>query len=197
MCYWAAGGPEQFLGEFDQAVFDEKMPACWEALNDLEPYLWREGETYPENATRLEDLFANSEVYFDMAYGPANASNLIKQGKYPETTRTFVFDTGTIANTHYVAIPYNSPSKAGAMALANFLLSPEAQLDKAHPDVWGDLPAIDPNLLPAEWQQQFSDLPRGVATLPMDELAAHRLPELQSPWLTAIEQGWEENVLQK
>ena len=41
----------------------------------------------------------------------------------------------------------------------------------------------------------FNDLPRGVATLPMDVLAAHRLPELQSPWLTAIEQGWEKYVL--
>ena len=197
ICYWAAGGHEQFLGEFDQELFDEKMPACWEALNEIEPYLWREGETYPENATRIEDLFANGEVYFDMAYNPSDASNLITQGKYPESTRTFVFDTGTIANTHYVAIPYNSPNKAGAMTLANFLLSPEAQLSKAHPDVWGDLPTIDPALLPADWQQQFSDLPRGEATLPSDVLAAHRLPELQSPWLIAIEQGWEENVLQQ
>jgi putative spermidine/putrescine transport system substrate-binding protein len=183
------------LGEFDQGLFDEKMPACWEALNEIEPYLWREGQTYPENATRVEDLFANSEVYFDMAYNPSDASNLITQGKYPETTRTFVFDTGTIANTHYVAIAYNSPHKAGAMVLANFLLSPEAQHSKANPDVWGDIPAIDPALLPADWQQKFNELPRGVATLPPDELAAHRLPELQSPWLIAIEKGWEENVL--
>jgi putative spermidine/putrescine transport system substrate-binding protein len=197
ICYWAAGGYEQFLGDFDQGLFDEKMPACWEALNEIEPYLWREGETYPENATRVEDLFANSEVYFDMAYNPSDASNLIVQGKYPETARTFVFDTGTIANTHYVAIAYNSPHKAGAMVLANFLLSPEAQLSKAHPDVWGDIPAIDPALLPADWQQQFNEIPRGVATLPPDVLAAHRLPELQSPWLIAIEQGWEENVLRK
>ena len=58
-------------------------------------------------------------------------------------------------------------------------------------------PAIDPALLPDDLQQEFSELPRGVATLPSDVLAAHRLPELQSPWLIAIEQGWEENVLQK
>ncbi|HIC89231.1 MAG TPA: ABC transporter substrate-binding protein [Anaerolineae bacterium] len=197
ICYWATGGYEQFLGDFNQELFDEKMPACWKALNDIEPYLWRKGQTYPENHTRLQDLFANGEVYFDMSYGPASASNMIAQGRYPETTRTFVFDTGTIANTHYVAIAYNSPHKAGAMVLANFLLSPEAQLNKAHPDVWGDMPAIDPALLSPEWQQKFNELPRGVATLPPDVLAAHRLPELQSPWLIAIEKGWEENVLKK
>jgi putative spermidine/putrescine transport system substrate-binding protein len=57
------------------------------------------------------DLFANGEISFDMAYNPAEASSLVENGRYPTTTRTFVFDTGTIANTHYVAIPYNSPTK--------------------------------------------------------------------------------------
>jgi ABC-type uncharacterized transport system YnjBCD substrate-binding protein len=38
------------------------------------------------------------------------------------------------------------------MVVANFLLSPEAQLSKALPDNWGDLPVLDPALLPAEWQ---------------------------------------------
>jgi len=197
VCYWAAGGYEPLLGAFDQAVFDEKLPACYAALNDIEPFLWREGQTYPENRTRQQDLFANGEVYFDMAYNPAEAASLVANGRYPDTTRTFVFDTGTIANTHYVAIPYNSPHKAAAMVVANFLLSPEAQLSKALPDNWGDLPALDPALMPAELQGQFAAIPRDPATLSTEELAAHRLPELQAPWLTAIEQGWETEVLQK
>ncbi len=197
ICYWATGGYEQFMGEFDQTLFDEQMPACWEVLNELEPYLWREGQTYPETHTRQQDLFANREVYFDMSYNPAEASSLIAQGKYPETTRTFVFDTGTIANTHYVAIPYNSPHKAAAMVVANFLISPEAQLSKAHPDNWGDMPAIEVTRLSTEWQRKFAELPRGAATLPPDVLAAHRLPELQSAWLVAMERAWEENVLRR
>jgi len=28
-------------------------------------------------------------------------------------------------------------------------------------------------------------------------LATHRLPELPAPWILAIEQGWEANVLQR
>ncbi|MBL8045368.1 MAG: ABC transporter substrate-binding protein [Anaerolineales bacterium] len=197
ICYHAAGGYQTLLGEFQQSVFDEKSAACWQTLNELEPMLWREGQTYPESRTRMQDLFANGEVYFDMAYNPAEASSLIAQGKYPETARTFVFDEGTIANTHYVAIPYNSPHKAGAMVLANYLLSPEAQLSKADPSGWGDLPVLDPALLPADMQQKFAALPRGPATLPDAELAAHRAPELQAAWLTAFEQGWDANVLQK
>lgn len=197
LCYEAAGGYETLLVPFDQALFDAQLPACWQLLNEIEPFLWREGQTYPENHTRQQDLFANGEVLFDMAYNPAEAASLVENGRYPETTRTFVFDTGTIANTHYVAIPYNSPHKAAAMVVANFLLSPTAQLSKAQPANWGDLPVLDPALLPTELQAQFAAIPRGAATLSTEELAAHRLPELQAPWLTAIEQVWQAEVLQK
>lgn len=197
VCYDAVGGPEALLGPFDPARFDEALPACWETLNRIEPSLWREGQTYPETHARQQALFANGEVLFDMAYNPAEASSLIASGRYPETTRTFVFDGGTIANTHYLAIPYNSPHKAASMVLANFLLSPEAQLSKATPENWGDLPALDPARLPDEWRARFASLPRGPATLAPEELAANALPELQAPWITAIEQGWEEEVLKR
>jgi len=178
-------------------LFDDKFAACWDQLNELEPYLWREGQTYPENHARQQDLFANGEVYFDMAYNPAEASSWVEAGKFPETTRTFVFDSGTIANTHYVAIPYNSPNKAGAMVVANFLLSPEAQHSKADSANWGDFPAIEVSRLPEMWQEQFAALPRGVATLPDETLAANRLPELQATWRVAAERTCEAQVLQR
>ena len=195
VCYATVGGYAPYMGDFDQALFDEQFAACWQTLNEIEPFLWRAGETYPENRARMLDLFANGEVLFDMAYNPAEASSLMAQGRYPEGTRTFVFDEGTIANTHYVAIPYNSPHQAGAMVVANFLLSPQAQLSKADPNGWGDLPVLDPARLDDEWQQQFADLPRGPATLSDEVLAAHRLPELPATWIAAIEQAWEAAVL--
>lgn len=195
VCYNATGGYEQFIGDFNQELFDEKFSRCWQVLNEIEPYLWRNGETYPEDRTHMKDLFANGEVYFDMTYTPAEASSLIENGQYPETARTFVFDEGTIANTHYLAIPFNSSRKAAAMVVANFMLSPEAQYSKADPTGWGDLTAVDLALLPEEWAQKFSDLPRGVATLSDAEMAAHRQPELQATWLTAIEEAWESTVL--
>ena len=152
ICYDVTGGHEQFLTEFDETLFEEKFATCWQTLNEIEPYLWREGQTYPESHARQQDLYANSEVYFDMAYNPAEASSHVASGKFPESTRTFVFDNGTIANTHYVAIPDNSANKAGAMVLANLLLSPAAQLSKADVANWGDFPAIEVSRLSPEWQ---------------------------------------------
>lgn len=51
--------------------------------------------------------------------------------------------------------------------------------------------------LPAEWQDKFAALPRPPAVLPPEVLSSHKIPELQAPWLEAIEKGWVENVLQK
>lgn len=195
ICYWTAGGYEPFLAEFDQAAYEKYLPACYQTLNEIEPFLWAGGKTYPKSATELETLFKAGEVYFDIDYQISNASKRVEQGVYPPTTRTFVFESGTLSNTHYVAIPYNAPHKAGAMVLANFLLSPEAQLNKI--SGWGDTPVLDPLLLSVKWRQRFNDFPRGVATLPAGVLAEHRLPEPPPEWLEAIEQGWEKNVLSK
>ena len=108
-----------------------------------------------------------------MSYNPSEASSLVEAGKFPETTGTFVFKTGTIANTHYVAIPYNSSHKAAAMVVANFLISPQAQHSKADVANWGDFPAIEVSRLPETWQDEFEALPNKI-------LAASRLPELQA-----------------
>lgn len=197
VCYHELGGHEQYLGAFDQAQFDADFDACWDKLNEIEPSLWRGGETYPETLAQLDDLYANGEVWLDMKWGPAEASAAVADGVFPDSTRTFVFDEGTPANTHYLAIPYNAAHKAGAMVLADFLLSPEAQLSKKDIDNWGDFPAIDLNLVDDDVRAQFEALPLGVATLTDAELAQHRLPELSADWRLAIERGWEENVLQR
>ena len=197
VCYHATGGHEPFLAEFDQAVFAEKWASCWQLLNEIEPFLWREGETYPESHARHDELFANGEVWMNMAYNPAEASSKVESGTFPETTRSFVFEEGTLANTHYVAIPFNAASKAGAMVVADFLLSVEAQLSKKDVANWGDFPAIDTNRLSAEDRARFESLPVGVATLSDAELAAHRLPELAPAWQDAAKAAWEAEVLQK
>jgi len=195
--YHVAGGYEQLLGPFDRQRFEEIAPELWSLLNDLEPFLWRQGNTYAETHTKLQDLFANGEVYFEMSYNPSSAAGLVTQGRYPASVRTFVFDSGTIGNTHYVAIPYNSSAKAAAVVTANLLLDSATQYEKSKAEVWGDLPVVSVGRLPAPWPDRFLSLPRADSVLSPDVLSSHKIPELQAPWLEAIEQGWTENVLQK
>jgi len=194
-------GVDALLGEFDPELFDRVAEEAWPLLNELEPALWREGNTYPETATQLQGLFANGQVHFAFDYNPSAAANLISQGRYPESTRTFVFEEGrvpgTIGNTHYIGIPFNSPHKAAAMVFANLVLSPEAQFEKTKANVWGDLPVLALDRLPESWQERFRGLDRPPSVLSPGKLGRHKLPELQAPWLEAIEDGWVENVLQQ
>jgi putative spermidine/putrescine transport system substrate-binding protein len=195
--YAAAGDHAQLLGPFDEATYAPIAERTWEKLDALRPCLWRNGETYPESSSALYDLFSQGEVWIAMNYSPTHAANQIATGAYPETARTWVFDTGTIANTNYLAIPFNSPNKAAAMVAADFLLSPEAQYEAARPEVVGWSTPLSFAKLPKEWVDKFYALPRPAAVLPADELASKQLPELQAPWLTRIEEDWVANVLER
>ena len=192
--YHAAGGVEGLLGDFDQAKFDEVSARTWEILNELEPFLWREGKTYPTSINALEQLYANSEVVLTFNYEPAGVGLKIENGTFPPTTQGYGLTDGTIGNTNYTIIPFNSPNKAAALILQNVLLSGEAQLQKALPDVWGTKPAIEISRTSPETQAKFAAIKVHPNVVPPEELAKTALPELQAAWISAIEQGWIANV---
>lgn len=194
--YWAAGSPEPFLQPFDQALYDEYAPVVWDYLNEIEPHLWREGSTYPE-LSAMSDLLANQEIDFAMEYNSSRASNYIEEGLYPDTVRTYIFETGSLANVSYIAIPYNANNPASAMVLANYLISADYQLVMTDPRELGWKMAIDPTRLSDNEQETLAAIPNGVATLPAEELSAAALPEADASWVSVIEEGWIENVLQK
>lgn len=78
--------------------------------------------------------------------------------------------------------------------LQNVLLSGEAQLQKAMPDVWGAKTAIEISRASEEIQAKFDAIEVHPNVVPADELAKAALPELQAAWIAAIEKGWLENV---
>jgi len=195
--YHVAGDINSWQKPFDEQNFAKAAQKTYQVLIDLSPNLWRQGQTYPQSPVQLHQLLADGEVDFAMSYHPGKASEMIHNGLYPDTVRTFVFKEGTISNTHFVAIPFNASDKEGAMVVANFLISPEAQLRKADIEVWGDMPAIDIQRLDIEWQAKFKDLPRGMATLSDQELQSHQLPEPPSEILIRLEKGWDRHVLKR
>ena len=185
------GGYADMVGiPFDQALYDQVAPATWATLNEIEPCLWRGGETYPVDQPALEQLYANQEVTHFLAYGPASAGSKVDSGLYPESTRTYGLDSGQIGNTNFVTIPYNSPNKAAALAVADLLLSIDAQLEKAYPEVWGQI-----NVLNAAAQSNFADVPRHPSVV--DPALVSSLPELLGDWVPAIEEGWTANVAEQ
>lgn len=193
--YYASGSIDKWQGDFSDQELREAANATYAILRDIKGSLWREGTTYPDSPVRMNSLFADGEIDFSFSYHQGEASRNILDGLFPETTRTYVFDKGTISNTHFVAIPFNASDREAAMVVANFLISPEAQLEKAKPDIWGDFPAISAAKLPSTWQEKFRNLPRGKATLSDEILQDHQLPEPPSRILVYLEKGWQDHVL--
>lgn len=189
-------GYEDFM---DKNLTKEQLEGMLEPsmnyLKELSGYLWNNGETYPPDNPTLENMFADGEVLLAMSYNPNTASMLIAQGKFPDTVKTFVFDKGNIGNTHFLAIGKNSPNKEAAMVMINEILSPEAQISKADPNVLGDLPVVDYDKLTDEQKKSYDAIPSGDATLPQKELAEKRIPEMPAQLVPLIEEIWEEKVL--
>lgn len=171
------------------ADFEAVTAPLWAYLDELHPALWRRGEVFPQDAPTLHRLLDDGEVSIAMSFHPAEASGLIAEDKLPDTVRTFVLANGTIGNTHFVAIPFNAKAKEGAMVLANFLMSPEAQIRKQDPDVWGDFTVLAVDDLSAAEQAAFAALDMGVATLSPSELGATQL-EPHPSWVAALEEAW-------
>lgn len=173
----------------DEAHFATITEPFFSYLDTLNPLLWRGGKAFPQNYPAMRQLLADGEVEITFAFNPSEASSAIANGELPETVRSFVFSAGTLANTHFVAIPYNAAAKAGALVLADFLLSPEAQARKQDPKVWGDPTVLALDRLPPDARAAFSALELGIATLAPDQLGP-ALDEPHPSWMERIETEW-------
>ena len=131
-------------------------------------------------------MMADGELVMALTFNPNEAANEIAAKRLPATVQSWQFAKGTIGNTHFVAIPYNAPSKAGAQVVANFLLSPAAQARKADIDVWGDPTVLDVARLPAAERARFQSASRSGQVA----VTAPVLPEPHASWVDALEKEW-------
>ena len=198
--YELSGGAEQWQ-KFDQSVWDKHAPALWAYLNELEPCLWRGGETYPKDESELVTLFANSEVDFSMTHDITGAGRWIADGRMPATARAFVFDKFMIGDFNYVAIPLNAPNKAAALVLANLLLDPEFQAAQILPENGFGLGyAIDVTRVTdaaALTALEAAATKLGDSATAAADLARSLVGDSAAEYQPIIKDGWAGNVLQK
>lgn len=180
----------------EEADFDAVTAPLFAFLDAIRPFLWREGRAFPQNSGALRRLLADGEIEIAFSFTPAAASAAIASGELPDTVRSFVFTDGTIANTHFVAIPFNARAKAGAMVVANFLMSPDAQIEKQKPEVWGDFTVLDTDRLSTADKARFAAIDLGPATL-SPKAMGRALPEPHPSWMTRIEAAWLKRTLGK
>lgn len=172
-------------------TYEDVTAPLWAYLDELTPNLWRQGRAYPATGTAQFQLIADGEVDLAISFSPGAASTAIANDELPPTVRTFVLDKGTIGNASFVAIPYNSGSKEAAMVVANFLMSPEAQVRAQDPEVLGYGTVLNMDALSADDRAAFDALELGIATLSPAELGTAQ-PEPHPSWMTRVADDWVE-----
>lgn len=178
----------------DKAEIKKAIQPAIDYMKELKPYLWQQGKTYPASSALLDNMYADGEIIMSISYEPNHAQAKIEQGEFAASTRSFVFENGTIGNTHFLAIPFNAPNKQGALTVINHILSAEAQASKYSPAVWGDLPSIDHEKLSEEEKEFFSSVDTGEATVPVEILAEKRISEIPADMVPIIEEIWRDEI---
>ncbi|MCK5100311.1 MAG: ABC transporter substrate-binding protein, partial [Desulfobacteraceae bacterium] len=172
-----------------EADFSSVTKPLWKYLDTLHPYMWRKGKVFTSGSSEMKQMLNDSEIFISISFNPNSASNAIAKGELPDSVRTYIHGSGTIGNTHFLGIPFNSSAKEAAMVFINFLLSPQYQAKKADPSIWGDPTVLAMDKLSKEDQQIFFKTPKGIATLSSKELGKVLL-EPHSSWVEAIEKEW-------
>jgi putative spermidine/putrescine transport system substrate-binding protein len=190
LMYARGGGVDRFRGGFREDAYAAGRDAVFAWLDSTRAAFWRGGATYPGGVAELHRLFANGEVDFSMSNNQNDVVAKVRQGVLPATARAYVLRDGTIANAHYLGIPANAPNPAGAMVVADFLLSPEAQLEKLKPEVWADGTVLARGRLPAEWRARFDSTARAANAVPADTLAAYARPEVAPRYSERLLADW-------
>jgi len=167
-------------------AFARLTAGLWSTLDKLHPKLWRAGKQFPSNAASQRQMMADGELLFALTFNPNEAANEIASSRLSPSTISYQFASGTIGNTHFLAIPFNARSSAGAQVFANFLLGPEAQARKADISVWGDPTVLAIRRLPPAQRALFEHAMRP------GEIASTMatLPEPHGSWVTPIHDEW-------
>lgn len=191
ICGW-----EQFQTmEADYDTVKEAIAPALDYLRSLNPYLWNQGRTFPDSSTTVDAMFADGELVLAMSYAPYGVAVGIENGIYTNTTRTFLFENGTIGNTNYMSIAFNSPNPAGAMVVINAMIS--AQLQLSQYEHLRTLPVVSPAKLSGEEHAAFDAVDMGRGVLSQDELLTRRLPEMPAKLVPVIEEIWLSEVVGK
>ena len=179
-----------FLREkFEAKKHGATLNKLWLWLDTVTPFLWKEGKYYPKNYLSLSQLLSDDEIDFSMSFNISFPSNEVLKGNLPLTTKSYISEGGSLANTHYLTIPFNASAPSASKLVVNFLISPEAQLKKQDSKIWGDPNVLSFKKLEKKWLKKFDELLEGPAKISQTDLD-NKIPEPHPSWMLEIEKEW-------
>lgn len=180
------------VNEVSQDIEEAKiqLKKTVEYLTYIKPYLWKEGEIFPEDELQLDDLFKDDKVILSMNLDPDHGTKMMWEDEYPEGADSFIMESGTTGYTSYTMIPFNSLNKSGAMVVINYILSGEIQGLKYNVKTWGDLPVVDTGIMETEEAKLITKNIVKSTTLKQDEILGYRIPSVDKESLNVLVDIW-------
>lgn len=166
------------------------LDPLWAFLDDFHPTLWRDGEQFLQTGAQMRRLVDDTELSLAFTFSAPEVPAAVQRYDLPKSIRSYAMSDGSLSNTHFVAIPYNTNHPQAAQLVANFLLSPEAQARKQIPAVWGDKTVLVQSMLSPEQQALFDGKQTHPSALPFDSIT-RTVSEPHPSWVDAIMQGWQ------
>ncbi|MEO5912035.1 MAG: ABC transporter substrate-binding protein [Pelobium sp.] len=191
-----AGGSANLQGDFDQKKYDLYGNQLWDFINKNKKYFWKKGETFPESAVTISQLYATGEINFGFSFGFTAVDKGIKEGLFPKTTIAYVLKPGSIHNSSYLAIPYNAPNKEGALVVINYLISPEAQIEKSDIKNSGGTPIFDVAKLTPELKAKYEALEKPKYGMTEEEALSKAIVEPHSLYMIKVAQDFRKKVIE-
>jgi putative thiamine transport system substrate-binding protein len=182
----ASADRKAFYAPLVAADFAAATAPLWRSLDTMHPQLWRQGKQFPASNTVMRQMLADGELLINLTFNPFEAASEIAAKRLPATVQSWQPNAGSIGNTHFIAIPFNSSAKEGAQVFIDFLLSPQAQARKADINFWGDPTVLAVDKLSVADKALFAQ-----AAVPgVVQQAAPALPEPHASWVEPIEREW-------
>lgn len=192
-----SGNKNELSGKFDEKKYKKYSAELWQYINQLKPYLWRKGEVFPEGVAQMHQLFSNGELWFTMSNNDAEIDSKIEEGVFPATSESYVPKFGSIQNSHYLGIIKTSGNIEAAMVVANFMVSPEAQLKKLDPNNWGDGTVLNRTKLIKGMQQKFENLPARKKAPNRKDIEKRAIMELEPDYMIRLAADFKTQIIQK
>lgn len=161
---------------------EQLLTPAWDILREqFHPYIYENG-SYPADNVSVLQLLANDSVNMATVWSDQSLQAL-SLGSLPDYIKLTQFTDMPMPGGYvYNAIPKNAANLEGALALADFMLTPEIQTSVIR-DI-GGFPVLPLEDLPAEVQSEF----QGVITEDVPPIWPG------GDWTAARNQGWYENV---
>lgn len=191
------GSPTSLDGPFNQEKYDSLSSQLWTYLNQYKKYFWKEGETFPKEHSKMDQMFASGELLVSYGFAEGGIEDKVLQGLFPKSTRGYAWKNGTVLNSNYLGITYNAQNIPGALQVINFLISPEAQLKKADPTGMNANTVLDLSKLPEEFKNQFEQITARQYGPSLEDLSDHAIKEPAPEYMLNIYEDFRTYVIEE